>query len=200
MRRGVAVFAIALPLVASLVGGASVAQARPLPAEPVMKSLLLTKDEMVKAAGYKGQLAEAGGLSCYNTDDGGRDCSYGTQPTNWEDPAPYPFMVVIAGFPTVAAATKHWRDHNLKPKPWNGETITVIAKTAKSITYTSVPADPQQMASAWTSIKGKQGIMMAACGATSQATDLKAMAECSRKVAVALDKKVKAKRPRTPLA
>lgn len=200
MRRAVAVLAIALPLIATLIGGASVAQARPLPAEPVMKSLLLTKDEMVKAAGYKGQMIEAGGSSCNSANDGGRSCVYGVQPADLNDPATYPTMVVISGFASVALASKHWRDHNLKPTAWSGETISIVAKTAKVITYTATPADPEQMGWAWTSIKGKQGIMMAQCFANQVGADLKPVAECSRKVAAALDRKVKAKRPRTPLA
>lgn len=200
MRRGIAVVAATVPLAVSLIASGGIAHAKPLPPASVMQGLLLTKDEMVKATGYTGQLADAGGSSCTDTDDGGRDCSAGTQPADWENPAAYPYLVVISGFPTTAASAAHWRDHNLKPQPWNGETITIVAKTSKSITYTSVPADAQQMASAWTSIKGRQGIMMAACGANSQAPDLNAVAECSRKLATALTAKVKAKRPKTPLA
>lgn len=201
MRRAIVALTISLPLLAALVSGAGVAQARPLPTEPVMKGLLLTKDEMVKAAGYAGQMTEAGGpASCRDTDDKGRDCVYGVQPADYNNPASYPSMVVITGFPTVPAATKHWRDHNLKPTAWSGETITVVAKTARLITYTATPATPEQMAWAWTSIKGRQGIMMAQCTANQAGADLKALADCSRKVAVALDRKVKAKKPRTPLA
>lgn len=200
MRRRITVLAITIPLAAALTVSGGIAQAKPLPAAGVMQALLLTKEEMVKATGYAGQLADAGGSSCTDTDDGGRDCVFGAQPADWNNPAAYPYMVVISGFPTTSASAAHWRDHNLKPQPWNGETITIVATTVKSITYTSVPADPQQMASAWTSIKGKQGIMMAACGANSQAPDLKAVADCSRKLATALVAKVKAKRPKTPLA
>lgn len=200
MRRGMTALALIVPLSVGLIASGGIAQAKPLPPAAVMQGLLLTTDEMVKATGYAGQLADAGGSSCTDTDEGGRDCSAGAQPADWDNPAAYPYLVLISGFPTTAASAAHWRNHNLKPQPWNGETITIVATTSKSITYTSVPADPQQMASAWTSIKGKQGIMMAACGANSQAPDLKAVAECSRKLATALMAKVQAKRPKTPLA
>lgn len=200
MRRHVLLLAITAPLAAALIASGGIAHAKPLPAAGVMQTLLLTKEEMVKSTGYAGQLADAGGVSCTDTDDGGRDCSFAAQPADWNNPATYPFMVVISGFPTVPLATQHWQNHQLKPQAWNGETITIVATTAKSITYTSVPADPSQMASAWTSVKGKQGIMMAACGANSQTPDLKAVADCSRKLAIALVAKVKAKRPKTPLA
>ena len=200
MRRGMTALALIVPLSVGLIASGGIAQAKPLPPAAVMQGLLLTTDEMVKATGYAGQLADAGGSSCTDTDEGGRDCSAGAQPADWDNPAAYPYLVLISGFPTTAASAAHWRNHNLKPQPWNGETITIVATTSKSITYTSVPADPQQMASAWTSIKGKQGIMMAACGANSQAPDLTAVAECSRKLATALMAKVKAKRPKTPLA
>ena len=202
MRRGFAVLALTVPLFAGLIGSAGLAQARPLPSETVMKELVLTVAEMSKASGYPGQLIDAGGRSCYDTDDGGRDCSGGAQPAtdaDWANVAPYPSIVAISGFPTTAAALKHWRDHNLKPASWNGETITIVTKTRRIITYTSVPADPAQLGSAWTSLKGKQGIFMASCGAASQATALKDAAECSRKVATALAKKVKSHRPRTSL-
>lgn len=199
MRRGITLLAFTVPLISCLIAHGGVAQARPLPSAPVMQGLLLTHAEMIRVTGYSGQLADAGGSSCTNTDAGGRDCVSGAQPADWDNPAPYPYMVIISGFPTTVAAAKHWQDHNLKPQPWNGETITIVKQTTKSITYASVPADPQQMASAWTSIMGKQGIMMAACGANSVTPDLMAVAECSRKLATGLAAKVRAKRPRTPL-
>ena len=202
MRRGFVFLALTMPLVAGLIGTAGVAQARPLPSETVMKDLVLTVDEMSRASGYPGQLADAGGLSCYDTEDGGRDCSGGAQPAtdaDWANVAPYPSIVAISGFPSAAAALKHWRTHNQKPTAWNGETITIVAMTKRLVTYTSVPADPAQMGSAWTSIKGRQGIFMASCGAASKSTSLKEVAACSRKVATALAKKVKTHRPRTSL-
>jgi hypothetical protein len=200
MRRGCIALAIAVPLLASLMGGVGAAHARPLPSSAVMQSLLLTKEEMIGASGYKGQLTEAGGASCNDTPGGGRDCAYGVQPADYNLPDSYPSMVVITGFPTIAGATKHWREHNLKPTAWSGETIAIVTKTARVITFTATPSNPDQMAWAWTSIKGKQGIMMAQCTANRAGADLKALAECSSKVAAALGKKVKAKRPRTPLA
>ncbi len=200
MRRRTALIASA-----TLVGGLLVlpnaALAEPLPPEDRMKSLLLTTEEMVKATGYSGTLVSPpDSPSCYDTDDGGRDCMAAPAPQDFNNPQNYPYLVYISGFPTVAANNKHFREHVLNPKPFNNETIKIVSKNSRRITYTSVPADPTMMASAWTSIRGKQGLISGACAANTTSPDLKALAECSVKLANAQLKKVKNTRPKTPLA
>jgi len=122
------------------------------------------------------------------------------QPGDWSNSASYPYAVYIAAFPTAPAMTKHWTSHVTVPKPYSGETITIVTKTASLVTWYAIPSDPAQMAWATTSIKGRQGIMSAQCGANTTTPDLTALAECSKKVATALVTKVKKARPKTSLA
>lgn len=195
-RRAATALAVALGLLAI----PGIAQARPLPTEAVQKAALLTTGEMISSAGYSGTLIAAGAASCYATDDGGRDCMLAAQPGSWDNPANYPYGNYITALPTMAAANTLWKTHMLAPKPYSGETITIVTKTAKLITWYAAPADASQMAWSFTAIKGKQGIMSANCGANTLTPDYAALAECSAKVAKALAAKVKKVRPTTPLA
>ena len=197
MKQVVIAAGTALAALGLIMSGA--AQASSLPSQDAIIGSLLTVSEMKAATGYASELVSTGPASCAPEPGGALKCSVRAQATNGADPAPYPYVVNILAFASANAANTHWTSKTLKPTSFMGEKITIVTRTKTKITYVAVPASTGQMAWAWTSIKGKQGIMSAACSANSSSPNLAELARCSDKAATRLVRKVKAQRPPTQL-
>ena len=201
MRR-LAALAAAAAFATVWIGTPGVAVARPLPSEATQKGLLLTSSQAKTASAYSGEIVTPFPAYCDVTQDGGRDCSLSFQPTTDDllnNPQSYPFLVAISGFLTTAEAMDHWRQHVSSPQAYSGETIVIMTKTATQVTYVAIPANPAQMHWAYTTIRGRQGILTAGCIANATGPSHTLLAKCSADVAKAQARAVKESRPRTPL-